>query len=71
MVTPAAVQMMVAITDAMVNQAPDLIQKLADGILAAVKQNPQAWAKVGEFMIAAMFGPLGIASAVIIEYLKS
>jgi hypothetical protein len=71
MVTPAAVQMMVAITDAMVNQAPDLIQKLADGILAAVQQNPQAWAKVGEFMIAAMFGPFGIASAVIIEYLKS
>jgi hypothetical protein len=39
--------------------------------LAAVKQNPSAWAKVGEFMIAAMFGPLGIASAVMIEYLKA
>jgi hypothetical protein len=51
--------------------ADELIDGLAKSMLESVQQNPEAWSKIGEFMIAAMFGPLGIATAVMIEYLRA
>lgn len=69
--TPAIVKIIGAMGDAFVAHADTIIDGLAGAFMDSIKKNPQAWAAVGRFMLASMFGPLGIAGDVAFEYLQS